>query len=293
MRRFCLALLVTFLAASTVEPAFAQQRRSHHRRRPRPSAQTTEPATPAEGEASAPAEATPPAAAPGATAPAPTGAAPGTTTPTPAAGATTAATAGAAATATTAPPAASPSAPAAATPPEVPPPSTDFGDTPALPDLAGARAEYEAIMNELVEARSRVAVLGEQLFDTQVRIRIVDRARLEQDLVTMRISLDGTAVFSAEPTGQREEARQVFEGFAAPGPHSLSLSIERRSRSDENFRVTRDETFRFVVVRGKITEITILLNDRSDAAHAIESSGHGEFDVRTRVQIATLAREAR
>ncbi|MFO0696385.1 MAG: hypothetical protein U0230_22655 [Polyangiales bacterium] len=283
MRRYCLAFLVTLLVASVADPTLAQQRRSHHRRRPRPAAATTEPAAPAEGEAAAPAEAS---SAPGA----PT---------TPAAAPAQAGTAPAAAAApapTPAPTSATATAPAAApatTPPEVPPPSTDFGDTAPLPDLAGARAEYEAIMNELVETRSRVAVLGEQLFDTQVRIRIVDRARLEQDLVTMRISLDGTAVFSAEPTGQREEARQVFEGFAAPGPHSLSLSIERRSRSDENFRVARDETFRFVVVRGKITEITILLNDRSDAAHAIEASGHGEFDVRTRVQIATLAREAR
>lgn len=286
MRRFCLAFLVSILVASVADPALAQQRRSHHRRRPRPAPATTEPAAPAEGEPAAPAETSPAAAAPATPASAPAQA--GTAPP---AGAAQAPAPGTAAPAPATAPA--PAAAQATPPPAVPPPSTDFGDTAPLPDLAGARAEYEAIMNELVETRSRVAVLGEQLFDTQVRIRIVDRARLEQDLVTMRISLDGTAVFSAEPTGQREEARQVFEGFAAPGPHSLSLSIERRSRSDENFRVARDETFRFVVVRGKITEITILLNDRSDAAHAIEASGHGEFDVRTRVQIATLAREAR
>jgi hypothetical protein len=185
-----------------------------------------------------------------------------------------------------APPPAEAGAPSAepAPAPEPPPPAED---PLALPDVAPVRAELEALMDELVETRSRIAVLGRQLFQTRVRVVVRDRTGDDQLLERLDLRLDGAPIFAAERGAPgASDGRQVFEGFAAPGPHVLTVSLEQRARADEEFRHTQDDTFRFQVVRGRLTEITVVLENRSDIAEDFADDGAGEFDVRTRVRVA-------
>ena len=41
-----------------------------------------------------------------------------------------------------------------------------------MPDLSAVRDEIDAIMDELVETRARVAAVGRELFDTRIRIHV-------------------------------------------------------------------------------------------------------------------------
>ncbi len=255
-RILLLGTIATLLFALVTEDAESQQRR---RRRPRPRpTPTEEPAEPAPEEAAPAVDPAAAAAPPADPAAAPAAGAPGD-------------------------PAAAP-APEAA--PEPPPPAEDPLDS--LPDVAPVRGELEALMNEIVETRSRIAVLGRQLFETRVRVRIQDRTGDAQILDRLDVRLDGAPVFDASRDLEGiDDGRQIFDGFAAPGPHVLLVSIEQRARADEEYRYTQNDTFRFQVVRGKLTEITVTLDDRSDIAEEFADDGEGEFDVRTRVRVAT------
>lgn len=252
MRTFRFGLFLALVSlGSLVVGSDAEAQRRRRRPRPQPTEQT-EPAVDPATEPTEPTESTPttPAAAP-------------TTTP----GTTPAATT----------PAAAPTEPA--------PPADPEPDPTSLPDLEPMRAELATLMDELVQARSRVTVLGRALFDTKVVIRVDNRAS-EQILRSLVIRLDGDPVHRGDSDPGTGGAA-LFEGFAAPGPHDLTIEVEQRARANEAYRYLQRNQFRFEVVQGKLTEIVIRLDDDSDIAEDFADDGEGEYDVNMRVRVAT------
>jgi hypothetical protein len=162
------------------------------------------------------------------------------------------------------------------------------------PDLSPLRAEFTTLMDELVQMRSKIAVLGRQLFRTKVRVGIENLASDDATLARLVLTLDGAPIFRGDASRLSGEAeRRAFEGFAAPGPHVLGVEAEQRSREDEDYRYTLRDEYRFVVVRGRLTEVTVTLDDDSDIAEDFADDGEGEYDVRVRIRVATRDLEAR
>lgn len=175
------------------------------------------------------------------------------------------------------------------TPPAPPPPREDEA---APPDLSALLTDFESLMDELVQARSRIAVLGRQLFRTRIRVVVQDRAGRDQSLDHVRIRLDAAPVFDAEGSDANVgEGRQVFEGVAAPGPHTLTLEVSHRARGEggDAFVAERVTTVRFNVRQGEMTTLTVVVDDDSDIAERYADGGEGEYDLRTRVRLSTQA----
>jgi hypothetical protein len=164
-----------------------------------------------------------------------------------------------------------------------------LAEEPLGPDLAPIRQEFTSIMDELVQVRSRVAVLGRQLFRTRMRVEVQNRAGNRQALARLVLRLDGAPIYQGEGGEVPEDGRQVFDGFAAPGPHVLSIELEQRSRADAEYRYTLRDTYRFQVVRERLTEVVLILDDDSNIAEDFEGGGEGKFEVKTRVRVATRA----
>lgn len=157
------------------------------------------------------------------------------------------------------------------------------------PDLSPLRSELATLMDELVQTRARVAVLGRQLFETKVRVRVENRAG-DAVLATFSLRLDGAPVFvMSDRLG--DEGAVVFEGFAAPGPHELTVEAEQRTRANADYRYLQTDRYRFEVVQGQMTDVVIILDDDSDIGEDFADDGEGEYDVRTRVRVATRALE--
>ena len=269
-------LLTTLLVALLLGGVFSDVAQAQRRRRPRrhPPAPTAETATPATDSADAGTATTP------------------ATTPTPAVATTPAAAdplpdnpfaAPTPAPATTTTPAAAPAADTATSDATEP----DAEPEPDFVDLGPLRDEFTAVMDDLVQVRSRIAVLGRQLFQTKVRVRVQDRASDDQDLVSIALRLDGAPIFSGDPSSVNGDVRQIFEGFAAPGPHLLTVETEQRARANDDYRYTQSDTYRFQVVRGKATELTLTLDDSSNIADDFPDDGEGEYDIRMRLRVAT------
>lgn len=162
---------------------------------------------------------------------------------------------------------------------------TDFA--PLGPDLAPLRAEFTSIMDELVNVRSRMSVLGRQLFRTKVRVLVQNRAGDDNTLARLVVALDGAPVHRGDGSSLGEDAKQVFEGFAAPGPHVLTVEVEQRQRANDDYRYTVRDSFRIQVQRDRRTDVTIILDDDSDMGEDFEDDGEAEYDVSTRVRVET------
>jgi hypothetical protein len=196
-------------------------------------------------------------------------------------------------------PAAEPTSPAERTQPASPAAATDAdgsgaGPTPAPgaadPKLLALRSELTALMDDLVSARARTVVLGKTLFKTRVSLRVQNLAGPDPVLAKLVVSLDGAPVFRGDgSTLAGDEARAAFDGFAAPGPHVLSVEVEQRSRGDVAYGYTLRETYKFEAPRERQTELTLVLDDDSSLADDFADDGEGEYDVRTRLRVKTRA----
>jgi hypothetical protein len=167
-------------------------------------------------------------------------------------------------------------------------PAPQFDPGPAPPDVSPIRADYVTLMDDLVQARMRVSALGAELFRTRIAIDLQDRTGGHTSLARLVVHLDGAPVFQSDgPVEGGDDGREVFAGSLAPGPHVLTLEVEQRAREDDDYRYTLRESFRFQVVRERLSEVTLILEDGSDMARSFPSGGEGRYEVRTRMRVAT------
>lgn len=161
---------------------------------------------------------------------------------------------------------------------------------PAPPDVSPIRADYVTLMDDLVQARMRVHALGNELFRTRIKVDLQDRTGGNVTVARMVLHLDGAPIFQSDgPVERGAEGRELFTGALAPGPHVLTLEVEQRAREDDQYRYTLRESFRFQVVRERLSEVTLILEDGSDIARSFPAGGEGRYEVRTRVRVATRA----
>jgi len=155
-------------------------------------------------------------------------------------------------------------------------------------EAAALQQELAQLMDDLVQARQRVAVLGKALFHTKVRVRIDAGDAEDQVLGKVALRLDGAAIFSGDGASLGDPERPLFEGFAAPGPHVLEVAIEQRARADEAYSYTLRESYRFEVVGERRTDLRLRLEDDSDIAEDFHDDRSGEYDVHTRLQVRAV-----
>jgi hypothetical protein len=167
-------------------------------------------------------------------------------------------------------------------------PVETYDPGPAPPDVTPIRTDYVALMDDLVQARMRVAALGAELFRTRIRVELFDRTGDRVSLARCVVHVDGAPVFQtdAELT-DAQNGREIFAGSLAPGPHVLTLEVEQRSPEDASYRYTLRESFRFQILRERLTEVTLVLEDGSDMARSFPSGGQGQYEVHTRMRVVT------
>jgi hypothetical protein len=136
------------------------------------------------------------------------------------------------------------------------------------------------VLDELIQARTRTAVLVKTLFRTPLEVWVVHRAD-EQRLARITLRLDGVPVHDSDGAALASGEAKLFSGFAAPGVHELSVEISEESRERSDYRYTRTERFRLEVSKETRTRIELVLRDDSDMAEELPEGDEGEYDVRT------------
>jgi hypothetical protein len=154
--------------------------------------------------------------------------------------------------------------------------------------LAALREESSQLIDEMSQARAKAALLGKTLFKTQLRLRVQNLAAPDPRLVKIELKLDGAPVYVGDGTTLTgDDARQVFEGFIAPGRHVLTASLKQQSREDATFGYNLHDSYHFKVQRDKLSELTLIVDDDSDMASDYPDDGDGEYDVRLKLRVRT------
>jgi hypothetical protein len=154
--------------------------------------------------------------------------------------------------------------------------------------VSGLQTELSALMDELVQARTRAALLGKTLFKTVTRVYVQNLAGDDAVLSKAVLKLDGAPIFRGDSAAIRgDESRQVFEGFIAPGPHVLTAELEVSSRTDAAYGYSLRESYKFQALRDKRNELSLVLRDDSDVASEFPDEQDGEYDVRMRLRVRT------
>jgi hypothetical protein len=154
--------------------------------------------------------------------------------------------------------------------------------------LAALREESSQLIDEMSQARAKAALLGKTLFKTQLRLRVQNLAAPDPRLVKIELKLDGAPVYVGDGTTLTgDDARQVFEGFIAPGRHVLTASLKQQSREDPTFGYNLHDSYHFKVQRDKLSELTLIVDDDSDMASDYPDDGDGEYDVRLKLRVRT------
>jgi hypothetical protein len=166
-------------------------------------------------------------------------------------------------------------------------------DSAATEQLASLRNDVATLIDDMVQARARAALLGKTLFKTRLRLRVQNLAGPNPVLANIVLKLDGAPVFRSDGTAFRgDDARQVFEGFVAPGPHVLMVELEQRhsgGQADGAYGYTLHDSYRFQALREKQSELTLILDDDSDLAEEFSDSASGEYDLRVKLRVRTRA----
>lgn len=150
------------------------------------------------------------------------------------------------------------------------------------------RTDLAQLMDDMVQTRQRMALLGQELFRTRIRIALQDRAGDALNLARCVVELDGAPVFRSDgEIAGGGDGRVVHEGSLAPGPHVLTIDLEQRAVQDAEVRYTQRESFRIHVHRERLTDVEIVLEDGSNMVEQFQRGGEGRYEVRTRVRVAT------
>jgi hypothetical protein len=153
--------------------------------------------------------------------------------------------------------------------------------------LAALRSDVAELIDDMVQARARAALLGKTLFKTRVALFVQNLAAPDPVLVKISLTLDGAPIFRGDGSALRgDEARQVFEGFVAPGPHVLTAELEQRSQRDAAYGYTLHDSYKFQAPRDKQSELTLQLDDDSDLK-TDKDTVRGEYDVRVKLRVRT------
>jgi hypothetical protein len=184
-----------------------------------------------------------------------------------------------------APAAANHGAPAAAAPADTSPaaepaPAAAAPASAQGPDVSGLEKELASVLDELIQARTRAAVLVKTLFRTPLEVWVVRRADAQR-LSHITLRLDGVPVHDSDGAALASGEAKLFSGFAAPGAHELSVEISEESKERSTYRYTRTERFRLEVAKETRTRIELVLRDDSDMAEELPEGDEGEYDVRT------------
>ncbi|HWB82162.1 MAG TPA: hypothetical protein VG755_44670 [Nannocystaceae bacterium] len=136
------------------------------------------------------------------------------------------------------------------TEPTEPPEPTEPEPQPEGTIDAGAAAALQqdarTLRDDLFKARARVSIVASKLFTTRIALQL--RSNLERfyTVTDLTLRIDGAPVYVQE-RGLPSTDGDLFDVFAAPGSHELSVSADLVSRRDATYKLRIDHALTFAV----------------------------------------------
>jgi hypothetical protein len=168
-----------------------------------------------------------------------------------------------------------------ATPPPEPPEPTPSVDASAA---AALQQDARGLRDELFKARARVSIVASRLFTTRIALQL--RSNLERfyTVTALTLRIDGAPVYVQE-NGLPQAAGDLFDVFAAPGSHELSISAELVSRRDATYKLRLDHAITFAVDADTRVSTRLQLREHGNMwRFAARRRGHSDVRIQLRAQ---------
>lgn len=158
-------------------------------------------------------------------------------------------------------------------------------ETPPVKASASAKpgANYDQLMAEIAALRARVGVVGNGVWKSKMAVTVRLRGS-HAKVVAAKLAVDGAPVWNAPKGFAAEDDTTVFDGGVAPGPHSVTIEIERHDDRDPTFRSIDKTTTTVQVPEGKKLDVEVRLEDDSSMGGDFPSDKEGKYDLRIKIK---------
>jgi hypothetical protein len=187
-------------------------------------------------------------------------------------------------------PAPAPTPPPAAEP--TPAPTAAPEPAPAEPaiDVDSLRQEYLALRDQLFRSRARAAAVASSIYSSKLRILLDYGSSRFYTVTRATIRLDGANVYDDSQGAIASDRAPRWDGFVAPGRHTVTVRIEATGKDDQRFTTALESTFSVQAPAGKDLVVKCAAQDEGDIAYQWQRSEEGSYKLRLDVSIESAAR---
>jgi hypothetical protein len=107
--------------------------------------------------------------------------------------------------------------------------------------VAALQQDARALRDALFKARGRVSLVAAKLFTTRVSLRLRSNFDRFYTVSNLTLRIDGAPVY-VQDAGMPSTDGDLFDVFAAPGSHELSVSADLVARRDATYKIRIDHT---------------------------------------------------
>lgn len=170
------------------------------------------------------------------------------------------------------------------------PPPTDPKAGAGEPDVDTLRQEYLSLRDELFKSRARANAVATALYSTKVQIKLTYASARYYNPAKATIRLDGAAVWENATGAIGGDDGVRFEGYVAPGRHTITFRVEATGKDDDSFTSVTENQIVVKAVAGKDLVVSARAKDSGDIAYEWKKSERGSYGLGLDVSVKTIAR---
>jgi hypothetical protein len=155
------------------------------------------------------------------------------------------------------------------------------------PTVDDLRKEYESIREALFTSRAKAAAVGAAMYSSKITVKLHDASARFRKVDRAVIQLDGAGVFEDTDGKVSSDDAPRFDGFVAPGNHTLSIRLEAEAKDDGSFTTATEDTFVIVVPDHRQVTIDATAEDDGDIAYKWKKKTSGTYRLHLDVDIST------
>jgi hypothetical protein len=157
-------------------------------------------------------------------------------------------------------------------------------------EVAALQQDARALRDALFKARSRVSLVAAKLFTTRMTLRLRSNFDRFYTVSNLTLRVDGAPVYVQEK-GMPSTDGDLFEVFAAPGSHELSVSADLVARRDATYKIRIDHTLVIAVdVDQRVTTRLLLRETGNMWRFAKGKRGHSDMHIGLRAKAKSTAK---
>ncbi len=158
---------------------------------------------------------------------------------------------------------------------------------PAANNVDSLRQEYLSLRDELFKSRARANLIASQLYSTRITIKLTYTTGRFYNPAKASIRLDGASVYDDASGAIAGDDGVRFEGFVAPGKHTVTFHVDAIGKDDDSFTSSTEAQIVVKAIANKDLTVAASAKDAGNIAYEWKRSEHGNYGLAIDVAVKT------